>query len=397
MSYYVVHPPRRSHLTRVLVLVGVVASVALALLGGWAAAQPIGIRVDGRECFLPPRTTVGDLRGANVLAAKPGKLIGVDGAVLRSEGGSAATVIRNGRVANAAQRLFPGDTIVSVAGADRRESLVVTDVPVPFKTRYEGTGSITEMKTLGSPGIRRVTQGEVSGIEVTSTIVSQPSDLVIARTRPTGKVVAITFDDGPWPSQTDRILKVLEKEDVHATFFMLGSRVKRDPATARRVAEAGHTVGSHTYSHKPLSTLSAAQVRREIRRGRDALRQATGEDSAWLRPPYGAMDSDAWREVRRLKARAVLWDVDSRDWTRPGSVKIERTVIANVRPGSVVLFHDGGGNRNHTIAALPRIIRRLKAKGYTFVTVEELAEMRAEKAKKASAGARDAKGKAGSS
>jgi peptidoglycan/xylan/chitin deacetylase (PgdA/CDA1 family) len=105
------------------------------------------------------------------------------------------------------------------------------------------------------------------------------------------------------------------------------------------------------------------------------------------------MDAKAWEAARRLDARVILWDVDSRDWTKPGAKRIAKTVVRDVRPGSVVLFHDGGGNRKQTVAALPKIIRRLKKKGYTFVTVEELSQLQAQAAAEKRARRREAAGK----
>jgi len=374
----VVKPPRRSGLARVAVLGGTTLLILLALLGGWAAAQPTRVVVDGQTRYVPSGTTLYDLQKSGALASPKGRLVGVNGEVLLADGGFDPSVRRNGEPCTISQRLFPGDVIESRPGTDRRESVILTDVPLPYRTRYEGNGPLTEMKTLGAPGVARQTRGLVSGFEITSTVLTKPTDTVIVRSRPSGKVVALTFDDGPWPGQTDKILDVLAEEQVPATFFMVGKYASRYPGLARRVAREGHDVGSHSWSHPAFRELKAKAIRREINRGRQAVEKATGHRTAWIRPPYGSMDPLAWEQVRELKVHAVLWDVDSRDWSKPGVRRIEKTVMRQVRPGSVILFHDGGGKRAQTIRALPQVIKSLRKKGYQFVTVDELYQLKAD-------------------
>lgn len=389
MSYYVVEPPRRERMAGVSALIALLVLLALALFAGWASSQPVRITVDGSPGSLRAGAAVSDLADAKVLEGTSGDLIGLNGSVVRRGGGEPPTIARNGRPAPLSQRLFPGDIIVSAPGADRRESVVTTELPLPFKTRYEGSGSLTELSALGSPGIRRVTRGEASGIEITSTVLREPSDMVITRLWPTtGRLVALTFDDGPWPGQTDRILDVLDEAGVKATFFLVGRQVKRHPGIARRVVRAGHDVGTHTYGHVYLPGMRPSAARKQIVSGKKAVERISDHENTWIRPPYGAIDARSWSVIRRLKMRVVLWDVDSRDWTKPGSRRIENTVVRTTRPGSVILMHDGGGDRRQTIEALPRIIRRLRAKGYTFVTVDELAKARAKSAARKRARAR---------
>jgi peptidoglycan/xylan/chitin deacetylase (PgdA/CDA1 family) len=374
VSYYVITPPQRTGVARVVIPAAVVSIVLIALAAGWAAARPVRLTVDGRTQYLPSGMTVEGLRGAGVFASPAGRLLAVDGSVVASQGGEPPSVARNGRPAAPSQRLFPGDVVTSEPGADRRESLVVTDVPIPFGTRYSGSGPLTETKRVGSFGLRRVTRGAVSSIEVTSTVLRKPTHAVVVRTRPKGRVVALTFDDGPWRGSTERILSILKEENVKATFFMAGKQASKVPSLARQVAREGHSIGAHGYSHRRFTELSEGKVRVEVRAARRALLRVTGRDSRLIRPPYGAMDAQAWAVLRDMDMRPVLWDVDSRDWTKPGPRKIELNVLRNVRPGSVVLMHDGGGDRRQTIRILPRIIHALKRDGYTFVTLDQLGE-----------------------
>lgn len=186
------------------------------------------------------------------------------------------------------------------------------------------------------------------------------------------KLVALTFDDGPWPASTESILSVLDHEDVPATFFMLGLQAKRYPRIARLVSSAGHQVGNHTYSHSQLSALSGADAWKDIQWGQKTILKATGHPAIWFRPPYGDVDARSLNVARQLSQRVVMWTVDSKDWERPGTDVISGNVLRAVKPGAIVLMHDGGGNRTQTVQALPGIIRELKRRGYVFVTIDEL-------------------------
>lgn len=176
--------------------------------------------------------------------------------------------------------------------------------------------------------------------------------------------VALTFDDGP-SSYTPEILKILRRKNVRATFFMLGSQVSADPATARRVLAAGHEIANHSTSHALLPGYD------DIRRASKTIRRVTGFQPCLFRPPYGALSSGVISNVRALRMKSVLWDVDTVDWSRPGTGAI-RSRAGNAGRGSIVLMHDGGGPRSQTVAALPGIISNLRARGYRLVTVSSL-------------------------
>lgn len=375
MPSYVIEPPKRPRLARRVALGALAACIAAVLVVGWMTSRTVRVVIDGRETSVAAGTTVADLLERAAFSAKDGDLIGVDGAVLVAGGGGAMGVQRNGDAAPLYQRVYDGDRLTSHSGADERETIEVTQTAIPFETRYEGNGSLAEIRRLGAPGVLSVTRGRVSGIEITSTVLTEPVDTLIMRTRPGRgeKVVALTFDDGPWPGSTARILALLDKHKVRATFFLLGVQARRLPSVARSVRQHGHLIGNHSLDHKVFSVLTDAEVRREIRGGNQYILHTTSRGTNFLRPPYGAMDAQAWREAWRLRQHVVMWDVDSRDWTKPGTKVIVRNVVSHVRPGSVVLMHDGGGDRRQTVAALEQIIRQLRAKGYRFVTVDELA------------------------
>ncbi|MGC4939621.1 polysaccharide deacetylase family protein [Kribbella sp. DT2] len=184
------------------------------------------------------------------------------------------------------------------------------------------------------------------------------------------KSVVLTFDDGPDPRYTPQILDILDRYGVKATFFVIGTEAKRHPELTRTLTQRGHSVQNHTWSHADLSKLSWSAFQRQVKDTDAQIHAAGGRTTDCLRPPYGARSALLDRRAASLGKRLVLWDVDSRDWTRPGQAAIEQRVATHVRDGSVILFHDGGGNRAQTIAALPGILQLLKDSGFGFRTAE---------------------------
>lgn len=186
------------------------------------------------------------------------------------------------------------------------------------------------------------------------------------------RVVALTFDDGPWPD-TPQFLDVLEREHVHATFFQIGEQISTyGGAVDRRMLADGDTIGDHTWSHANVSgdgSFAAQQISSTAR----AIRDITGGFTPCLfRPPGGATSGALVSEARGMGFTTILWDVDPTDWSRPGTDAIYQRVVGGAQNGSIVIQHDGGGDRSETLAALPREIDTLKARGFRFVTVAEL-------------------------
>jgi peptidoglycan/xylan/chitin deacetylase (PgdA/CDA1 family) len=180
------------------------------------------------------------------------------------------------------------------------------------------------------------------------------------------KVVYLTFDDGPSPSSTPKILTLLRRHRATATFFAVGSQVDAYPSLARRIVREGHVLGNHTYTHADLSRLTAAAFFAEVDRTQLAIRRATGTSTTLLRPPYGSTSSTVRALAAQRGYRVVMWDVDPQDWLRPGAYGIAAHVLANAGAGDVVLLHDGGGERSQTVLALDRILRTMSARGYVF-------------------------------
>jgi chitin deacetylase len=190
--------------------------------------------------------------------------------------------------------------------------------------------------------------------------------------KPGEKLFALTFDDGPWPSSTRAILRILAANKVKATFFMVGQELSRRPEIAREVRDAGHAIGSHSWDHPARPRDPVAQIQRT-----DAqIKGILGMNPTLFRPPYGLLKNGMAEQAMKEGDAIIIWSADCADWKRPGAAHIARMIIGQARPGGIALMHDGGGNRAQTVAALPVIIRTLRARGYRFVTVPELLKMR---------------------
>jgi peptidoglycan-N-acetylglucosamine deacetylase len=182
------------------------------------------------------------------------------------------------------------------------------------------------------------------------------------------KVVALTIDDGPSPVYTPQILRILRRYGVTASFSMVGMNAAAYPGVAREVAAAGHMIVNHTWNHYNLSHMSAAGVWDEIARATDAIHAATGKHPGMFRAPYGVWPPAVFSYCAQAGLTPLAWSVDPRDWSRPGVRTIVRDIVSGTRTGSVILEHDGGGNRSQTVAALKIWLPRLLDAGYRFTT-----------------------------
>src|ERR1035438_9001420 len=191
------------------------------------------------------------------------------------------------------------------------------------------------------------------------------------------KQIALTYDDGPNDPHTLRLLDVLAKHSVQATFFMIGRYVQQGPDIARAVAQAGHVIGNHTFTHPLLIFKSEAQTRMQLVECHQALEDAIGEHSNLFRPPFGGRRPATLRVARELRLQTVMWNVTGYDWNAPPAAVIEKKVARQMQGGDVILLHDGGyramgADRAQTVIVTENLIRRYKDQGYDFVTVEKM-------------------------
>ncbi len=204
---------------------------------------------------------------------------------------------------------------------------------------------------------------------------------VITEVKTTQKIVALTFDDGPYPPYTEQLLDILKEYHVPATFFVIGRNAEKHPELVRREIAEGHQVGNHTYNHVDLLKADRKTITDEIDRANQVLKSITGQESQFVRPPHGFRDPVVMEVMAERGLKVVEWSIASRDWTNPGiNVIVDRTV-SKVKNGSVILLHDGDGvaakdSRLQTVEATRLIIRELIAQGYIFVTVDEILKRR---------------------
>jgi peptidoglycan/xylan/chitin deacetylase (PgdA/CDA1 family) len=272
------------------------------------------------------------------------------------------TVLVDGAPVPDAQPLHDHDRIRLVPGPDRTEPVTVRRVPVPG-----GLPADPELTLGRTPGLDVTVRGKLSG-KVASTDFEPTGPTVVPH------AVALTFDDGPWPGQTQAILAVLRRLHVPATFFLIGEQAQRYPA----LVQAEHRqpdvlVEDHSWSHPltpPFGEQRPGVVRDQIGRARAVL-AADGVQPTLFRPPGGRWSDHVVSIASSLGCRVVLWSVDPRDWAPGATAKgITRSVLRAVHPGSIVLMHDGGGDRSPTIRALPRIVHGIRHRGLRLVTVE---------------------------
>jgi peptidoglycan/xylan/chitin deacetylase (PgdA/CDA1 family) len=341
---------------RVLPLTLVLSVVPAATLSD--LPPPVEVLVDGEAFHVPPRTTLARAQAILGLRPQRGDLVDVEGVVLEADRYPGHVRVNRGR-ADPDRVLQAGDELRVVDGRDRSE-------PVTVETRDIPGGRVQNPQThLGTtPGQQVITTGEMSG-KLVGSIFRPSGDARIPSS------VALTFDDGPSPTFTPQILRILRRREVKATFFMVGTMIERHPELARQVMRAGMSIGNHTMRHpqdRAFAELGRNRMRAEIRDAQ-ALLERVGAEPVAFRPPGGSFDPAVLRQAEAAGLRTVLWSIDTRDWQDATAREIYRRVVRTVEPGSIILLHDGGGDQRATVRALPRIIRALRDMGLEFETL----------------------------
>jgi peptidoglycan-N-acetylglucosamine deacetylase len=333
------------------------ALIAVADGGLLLRGSVVRVTVEGRSVPVPADLTVEqDLRRLG-LPGMAGDLLAVDHSVLR-KGAYPPRLLVNGQPAPATRHLHRGDRVTVARG----------------RTRVEPVVQVVQQLAASRPGnpIRSLSTGPAQAVLDRGRLSGRlvPVAFRPARGSPGPLPVVLTFDDGPWPNTTEQILAILAQRHAPATFFVVGRQVERYPELVQQELTAGMMIGTHSYSHpQPFDRLPVAQIREEIARGRRTL-QPLGLRPAGFRPPGGAGSATVVATAQGLGYRTVLWSVDPADW-QPGVTadQLVQRVLAGVRPGAIVLLHDGGGNRSATVAALPAIIDGLRRLGLTLTAL----------------------------
>ncbi len=250
-----------------------------------------------------------------------------------------------------------------------------------YNLDYEGQGEIIKVSSDPQEGKRTITYDKNNNFIIDEHFETLPSPYVITRYGASSKKIALTFDDGPDPQTTAKILDILKEKKVPATFFVIGSEVEKNPALVAREYREGNDIGNHTFTHPNISDISMKWLNMEVAATSRIIESVTGHNSYLFRPPF-AEDSEPEtpdevkpiEEINNLGYVTVGMQIDPKDWENPGVQNIVDTAMSQVHvgKGNVVLLHDGGGDRQQTLAALPLLIDKLKSEGYELVTVGTL-------------------------
>lgn len=242
---------------------------------------------------------------------------------------------------------------VVLIGIDKVYEAVSKDIQVNQKNAKRQS----ESSSREQPVKESSSKNELTSVSSTEKEIEKPSN---------EKRVALTFDDGPNPKTTPEVLKTLDEHQVKATFFLLGTNAKSNPDIVKEIKKASHEIASHTNAHSDLTTLTPEQVKADIDKSDQAIKEITGEKPAYIRPPYGAVNK---KVAGIIKRPLIQWSVDSNDWSLKNKEKIAERVKSTVYPGSIILLHD---IQEQSTQALPDILRFLKAENYELVTISEL-------------------------
>lgn len=381
--------PRNQLIIGIAIVVCVI--LAIASCAYQQATAPIHVTVNGQDVTVSGNRTVENAVTLAGASYKAGNFVDVKGGILREGGGMPFKLTVNGADENNITKgISEGDTITIGNGDDVTEDTDTdTNYAIKHKNVEQGTGPLSKVTVAGQDGVGTAIIGKTSGKAVIQSVSQKAIDRVFTHYYPrvgSDKVICLTFDDGPYDGQTDKILDILKKNDAKATFFTIGSQITgKGKELVKREADEGNQVCTHTWDHAAgsgngvtLATMTKNEQRDEVTKGLAAIKDALGTDpSTVMRAPGGNFPFKVWKNVDDLISAEVNWTIDTQDWARPGTDSIAQQ-IKSAKSGDIVLMHDGGGDRTQTIEALKEALPYLKKKGYRFITVDEMLEYTAE-------------------
>ncbi|MGI6045702.1 MAG: polysaccharide deacetylase family protein [Eggerthellaceae bacterium] len=378
---------RRKRIIIAAVLVLIAALVGAGFFA-WSEAWPISITVNGQPVELQGPHTLDHAVEASGVQVRPGNFVDVTGETIEEGHGYQYTATINGDMISdtSNQKVSAGDKIELTDGASIEEPYTSEETTIAWKEKEIGNGPIHAITQEGKEGKSAIKTGQVSGKKSDKVVVEQVQDKIYNRYYPnvgSDKVVALTFDDGPWTGgQTAQILDTLKENDAKATFFVIGDQIVDGEAKdlIKRESDEGHQVCTHSWDHASgsgqgvsLDLMSKDERRSEIQKGRDAIGSVLGgNSSSVIRAPGGNFKQKTWKDVEDLMSAEIGWNIDTRDWNPSSTVSSITEQIESADPGDIILMHDGGGDRSKTIAALKKALPYLKEKGYRFITMDEL-------------------------
>ncbi|MFQ5575045.1 MAG: polysaccharide deacetylase family protein [Terriglobia bacterium] len=331
----------------------------------------VTVIANGEELVLRRWSSLRTALAEGGLEVVKGDVVTRQGRLIRKGAGGSPLVLLNGRRVGLDAVVKPLDRISVYRGKDIKETISRRLELVQPATFVRGGGAFVFVAEHGSPGIEEVSAGDKTGIVVDSRKLRDPNPAVVRRFDKKVPMVALTFDDGPSP-RTRGVLDILDNRQVPATFFVVGKHIKKFPEILKEVSDRGHPIGNHTYSHSFLDEVGHKSITAELGRNETLIGRITGQRTRWFRPPGGMLSSLLLKTAETEGYNLIMWSVDPADWNRKDRSDLAARVLAETAPGSVILLHDGGGGGQRTVDALPEIIDGLRARGYEFVTLEEL-------------------------
>jgi len=243
-----------------------------------------------------------------------------------------------------------------------------------------GENNIENVNELFVGQVLNIPKKDTSFQQSISQLARLNPDTLYLKAPGVGQKIALTFDDGPNPKYTTQLLEVLKKQNVTATFFVMGDRVEKNMSIAKRIVQEGHVIANHTWIHPNLKNVSSARLISEMNRTEDIIERATGKKTALMRPPYGSISQQSIDDLNALDYKIINWSIDSVDWRDQEVDTILTNTLKTIKGNDIILFHDSGGEgqtRVGTIEAMEEIILTLKSQGYEFVTVDNLLGVKA--------------------
>jgi peptidoglycan/xylan/chitin deacetylase (PgdA/CDA1 family) len=234
-----------------------------------------------------------------------------------------------------------------------------------------GMVASTGVATAAQALFRRVAQAGPPDQPAFASKPAEPSVPFLHQGPTNSPVIALTFDDGPAPGVTERILDALRTHGLRATFFMIGEKVAAAPELASRVLQEGHELGHHTYTHRKLTELSDAEVESELDQTDTIFQKILGRRAEWFRPPFGALRQDQAARVRKRGMRIAMWSVDSEDWRGGSGTEVTERILTHIHPGAILLCHDFPPTAESIETTLTRLI---ELKRYRAGTLSDLVQ-----------------------
>ncbi len=376
-------PKLRKKRSKMPVVIGALICIALVVV---VAVQiifpmPVDITLNGEALHITNRTKLADILETEV-DPKAGDLLAVDGSIIEQGKGGAFKALVNGvEQSNLDTTFAMGDVVEIDDGDDLTEEYVEEAITYPAVGTIDGVGAVHAFETAVKDGQAVKRTGQVSGKTAEIVIEEGKAAKVNRFNLDTGgeKLIALTFDDGPWPESTAQILDILKANGAKATFFTLGNRIDGLQDVVKRAYDEGNQICTHSWDHAAgsgqgvnLGYMTDQEQLDEFTKGYEAITAVTGaEASKVIRVPGGNLNENTARLLSTLATFEIGWNIDTRDWEKPGVQAIVSNIM-QVQPGYIVLMHDGGGDRSQTVEALRQALPLLKEQGYQFVTMDEL-------------------------